>query len=374
ITLHTDRRLSPTMMNRRYLLSLAIAAVALPATASAQAPKLSSRTVAANASVAPYMVMVTPHESDRRVDITVDGKPFTSYIWPTNQKKPILYPITSDKGTVVTRGFPLEPRAGERTDHPHHAGLWFNYGNVNGLDFWNNSDSIKASQASKYGTIVHRGIKATHSGAGEGTLDVIEEWVTSTNVPLLRENTRFIFRARDGVRTIDRITQLTALDSTVNFDDNKEGVIGMRVARQLEQPSMTPEKYTDASGKVTNVAKLDTAGIHGWYTSSEGKEGDAVWGTRGKWAMLTGDVNGAPITLAMLDHPKNVGFPTYWHARGYGLFAANPLGQKAMSNGKEELNFKLAPKASVTFRHQVLILDGKATPADVEKYYARFTH
>jgi hypothetical protein len=83
-------------------------------------------------------------------------------------------------------------------------------------------------------------------------------------------------------------------------------------------------------------------------------------------------VNGVPLTLAILDHPKNVGFPAYWHARGYGLFAANSLGQKAMSNGKEELNFTLAPKASVTFRHELLILDGKATPADVERHFAAF--
>ena len=360
------------MPDRRWILPLVAVALA-SVTASAQAPKSSPRKVVAGKSRAQYLVEVTPHESDRRVDITVGGKPFTSYIWPTNQKKPILYPITSDNGTVVTRGFPLEPRSGERVDHPHHAGLWFNYGDVDGLDFWNNSDSIKASLAPKYGTIAHRAIKATHSGAGEGTLDVVEQWVTSANVPLLKEDTHYIFRARNGVRTIDRVTTLTALDSMVRFNDNKEGVIGMRVARQLEQPSLTPEKYTDASGKVTDVAKLDTAGIHGWYTSSEGKEGDAVWGTRAKWAMLTGDVNGAPVTLAILDHPKNVGFPTYWHARGYGLFAANPLGQKVMSNGKETLNYQLEGGKSVTFRHQVIIMDRKATAAELEDYYQRFT-
>jgi hypothetical protein len=358
------------MTPRQWALPLAALAFTA-ASASAQAAKAPKK-MATSAS-GQYVVQVTPHEADRRVDITVDGKPFTSYIWPTNQKKPVLYPIISDAGTTVTRGFPLQPRPGERTDHPHHAGLWFNYGDVDGLDFWNNSDSIKANVRSKYGTIVHRAIRGTHSGPGEGWLDVTEEWVTSTNVPLLKEDTHFIFRAKNGVRTIDRITSLTALDSTVHFNDNKEGVIGMRVARQLEQPSMTPEKYTDASGKVTNVAKLDTAGIHGWYTSSEGLQGDAVWGTRGRWAMLTGDVNGAPVTLAILDHPKNVGFPTYWHARGYGLFAANPLGQKAMSNGKETLNFKLDAGKTVTFRHQVIIMDKKATPAELEDYYNGFT-
>ena len=359
------------MMNRRWILPLAFAsaaAFASSAPAVAQAAKSGAKKP-----VDLNYVEIVSHEADRRVDVLVGGMPFTSYIWPTTLKKPVLYPLRSANGTVVTRGYPLEPRPGERVDHPHHAGLWFNYGDVNGLDFWNNSDAIKPDAAPKMGTILHRTVRGSKSGAGEGTLDVTEEWVDHTNRPLLKEDTHFIFRAKNGVRTVDRITTLTALDSTVNFTDNKEGVIGMRVARALEQPSLTPEKFTDASGRVTDVAKLDTAGVHGHYLSSEGKEGDAVWGTRGKWTMLTGDVAGAPVTLAILDHPKNIGYPTYWHARGYGLFAANPLGQKAMSNGKEQLNFKLAPKTSVTFRHQLLILDQKATAADIENYWAGFT-
>src|SRR4051812_30415616 len=88
--------------------------------------------------VALHGVAVTPNESAKRVDIAIDGKPFTSYIWPEHVKKPVLDPIRSAGGTIVTRGWPLAPRAGERVDHPHHVGLWFNYESVNGLDFWNN--------------------------------------------------------------------------------------------------------------------------------------------------------------------------------------------------------------------------------------------
>ena len=114
--------------------------------------------------------------------------------------------------------------------------------------------------------------------------------------------------------------------------------------------------------------------MHGRYLSSDGREGDDVWGTRGKWTMLKGDVNGAPVTVAILDHPKNWGYPTYWHARGYGLFAANPLGQKSLTNGKAEAtNYKLAPKTSVTFRYEVVIIDGTATAEDIAKYSAAFT-
>src|SRR5580700_6334485 len=92
-------------------------------------------------------ILVIANEQERRVDVTIDGKPFTSYIWPTTLKKPVLYPLRTARGTIITRGYPLEQRPGERIDHPHHAGLWFNYENVNGLDFWNNSDAIKAENA-----------------------------------------------------------------------------------------------------------------------------------------------------------------------------------------------------------------------------------
>jgi hypothetical protein len=362
----------PTMLARRYTSSFGLP-LAVASLLGAAACATASGTPSLQSSSDPNYVEVVPRETDRRVDVLVGGKPFTAYVWPTSLKKPVLFPINAANGAAVTRGYPLQPRPGERVDHPHHAGLWFNYGDVNGLDFWNNSTAISPAQASKYGTIAHRSVRSVKSGVGEGVLEVTEEWVTPDNTPLLREDTRYVFRASSGVRTIDRITTLTALDQEVVFKDNKEGVLGLRVARQLEHPSLQPERFTDASGNATPVPKMDTVGVHGRYFSSEGKQGDDVWGTRGKWTMLKGDVNGTPVTVAILDHPKNWGYPTYWHARGYGLFAANPLGQKSLTNGKAEAtDYKLAPKQSVTFRHEVVVLDGLASPEDIGKYYASF--
>jgi hypothetical protein len=310
-------------------------------------------------------VEVKVNEAARRVDVTIDGKPFTSYIWPTTLKKPVLYPLRSAKGTLVTRGFPLDPRKGERVDHPHHVGMWLNHGDVNGLDFWNNSDAIPAQQAPKMGTIVHRRILDTKSGSDKGELAVETAWMTPDNTQLIKETTRFIFRGGADSRTIDRITTLTALDKTVVFKDNKEAMFGMRVARGLEQPADKPEVFTDASGKATAVPVLDNTGVTGKYVSSEGKEGDAVWGTRGKWTMLGGTVDGEPVTIAILDHPSNPGYPTHWHARGYGLFAANPLGNEVFK--EKPFNMTLEPGKSATFRYRVLILGGPATPDRIER-------
>jgi hypothetical protein len=319
-------------------------------------------------------IKVIPNESARRVDISIDGQPFTSYIWPDSLAKPVLYPLRSATGTIVTRGFPLEPRPGERVDHPHHAGLWFNYGNVNGFDFWNNSTAIKPEDAPKMGSIFHRAIVSTVNGSDRGELVVDADWIAGKQQQLvLKEHTRFIFRGDAKFRSIDRITTLQAPSEKVVFSDDKEGLLGMRVARALEMPSDKAEVFTDASGRPTPVAKMDNTGVNGKYLTSEGKTGDAAWGTRGRWCTLTAKVGDDPVTVAILDHPKNPGFPTYWHARGYGLFAANPLAPKIFTDNKAPaMNFTLEPNQSATFRYRVLILPKTATAADAEANYKSF--
>lgn len=316
-------------------------------------------------------VEVKVNEPARRVDVTIDGKPFTLYIWPDTVKKPVLYPIRDAHGTLVTRGWPLDPRPGERVDHPHHVGLWLNYENVNGIDFWNNSDAIKPENAPKMGTILHRRI-ASATGGQRGELVTESDWVLHDGSTLLHERTTFVFSGDATSRTIDRTTTLTALDQRVRFDDAKDGMLGLRVARQLELPSTKPEVFTDISGRKTDVPTMDNTGITGNYVTSEGKQGNDAWGTRGRWCMLTGRIGSDTITIAMLDHPSNPGYPTYWHARDYGLFAANPLGQNVFSNGKETLGFALDAKQSVTFRYRILIVDGGLTSERAEREQKAF--
>jgi hypothetical protein len=303
--------------------------------------------------------------AERRVDVLVDGKPFTAYIWPERLAKPVLYPIRTAGGTIVTRGFPLEPRPGERVDHPHQVGFWLNFGDVNGVDFWGNSEAVKPEERAKMGSIRHREVVAARGGSGRGELEVRMDWVMPGGAVTLEEQTLFVFRAATGIRSVDRLATLTAKGGKVTFGDTKEGMLGLRVARTLEQPSDTPEVFTDASGRPTPVPVLDNAGVSGVYTSSEGLRGDAVWGTRARWVALSGRVGDEDVVLLMLDHPRNPGHPTYWHARGYGLFAANPFGAKAFSNGREqERPYSLEAGQAAVFRHRLLILSG---PFSAEK-------
>ena len=299
-------------------------------------------------------VRVVARKGERRVDVTIDGQPFTSYIWPTSLKKPVLYPLITDKGITVTRGYPLDPRAGERVDHPHHAGLWFNYGDVNGFDFWNNSDAIKPENRPRMGSIEQKKIVSVKSGSDRGELVTESVWVTGENKPILDQTTRYVFSRRAHERIIDEVVTLKALDRAV-FHDDKEGVLGLRVANWLESPEEKGGEFRDASGRVTKVQGA-SPGASGVYLTSEGIKGGAAWGTRGRWCSLTGHTDGRTVTIAILDHPENPGYPTYWHARGYGLFAANPLGRSIFDPKQPAFNFTLEKGQTATFRYRVILV------------------
>jgi hypothetical protein len=309
-------------------------------------------------------------EQNKKVDVRINGNLFTSYVYDGQTPKPILYPIRTKSDQIVTRGFPFEPRPNERVDHPHHAGLWLNYGDVNGLDFWNNSYAIPAKEKHKYGTIFHQEILDLNED--KGMLSVKAVWRSPDKVNLLEETTQFIFSEEGDTRFIDRTTTLKALQDVL-FKDNKEGMIGVRVTRELEIPSDKPATYTDAEGNVTEVKALNNEGVNGNYFGSEGLTGDDVWGTRNKWVKLEGNIEAETVSVTIIDHKKNIGYPTYWHARGYGLFAANPLGQAIFSEGKEALNFKLDQGESVTFKFRILVHNGsKLSKEAIDESFADF--
>ena len=309
-------------------------------------------------------VQVVADEAHQRVDITIDGTPFTSYIWPSTLKKPVLFPLITSDGIDVVRGFPLAPRPGERVDHPHHAGIWFNYGNVNGFDFWNNSDAIKPADREKMGTIHQQKIVSTKSGRDSGELVVDSIWTTGKGQDILEQKTRYIFSRQKDERIIDQVTTLHALDRVV-FNDDKEGLLGIRVARWLESPDEKGGTFTDANGRPTEVPASGASGATGVYLTSEGKQGDQAWGTRGRWCALTGNTEGHTVTIAIFDHPGNPNYPTYWHARGYGLFAANPLGQHIFDPKAPPFNYTVEKSQNLTFTYRILLLPRAPQPGEM---------
>jgi hypothetical protein len=306
----------------------------------------------------PIEIKFDPRHPHSAYNITAGGAPFASFIFPDTLEKPALYPIYAPDGQVITRGFPLQPRSGESTDHPHHIGLWFNYENVNGLDFWNNSYAIPTEKKGHYGWIRTDTVSTLSNKPDEASLTYTARWTDQQNTTLLIEHTTFEFSATAHERIIDHITTLTA-QTDVHFPDAKDGLLGLRVTKELQIPTSTPGEFYDINANKTKVAAGNTPDINGNYLTSAGKTGDSAWGTRGDWCMMYGKKGGDTISIVIIDHPSNPGYPTYWHARGYGLFAANPLGQKIFSKGVDSLNFQLNRGESATFRYRIVVASGR---------------
>lgn len=321
------------------------------------------------------MVDVKVDQANKKVEISIDGKLFTSYIYPNTIMKPTLWPLMSPAGNMLTRSFPLAEKAGDRADHPHHVGVWLNYGDVNGLDFWNNSEAIPEANRNSYGTIYHQSVEKAESGEGKGVLETTAEWKSPDNEVLIDESTRFEFIALSPeVRIIDRTTTLKAVADEVHFNDNKEGMYAIRVARELELPSEQPTELVDSHGVVTRVESMDNSNITGNYHSADGVEGEKVWGTRSRWMELSGTINGENVALVIIDNPSNVGYPTYWHARGYGLFSANPLGQKIFSNGEKELNYTLKKGESTVFKYRLVVASKDLSDEEINQLADEFAN
>jgi hypothetical protein len=316
---------------------------------------------------------IVEKKDHREVDILFNGDLLTAYCYYDSSRKPVLFPVNTVDGITVTRSYPFKTVPGERTDHPHHTGIWFNYESVNGLDFWNNSTAIPLERRDRYGTIRHQEIISKKASGNEASLTTSAVWVSPSDKVLLNEQTTYQFKVRGNDFIIDYTTNLTATDTTVIFKDVKDGLLAIRVARELEMPSKDATSFVDDKGNVTTVKKMDNQGVTGMYYSSEGLKGDDVWGTKATWVMLSGKKQNKDITIAIIDHPSNIGYPAYWHARGYGLFAVNPLGRKVFSNGKEELNFTLQPGQSASFKYRLLIHSGKTlTGTEMNKLASEF--
>ena len=312
-------------------------------------------------------------DDKNKVDVIIGGKLFTSYQYPGNIEKPFLFPVIAPNGSVITRGFPIEPRKGERVDHPHHIGIWFNHGNVNGLDFWNNSSAIAADKKDEYGHIAVQKIIRAESGK-KGILEITANWDDNKGNTLLKENTTYTFTGSGDTRIIDHITTLTAVNGPVTINDSKEGMFAIRLDRAFEMPSNEPLIFTDEKGNPTSVGVVDNDGVTGMYISSKGVKGDAVWGTRNDWVLLTGTKDNVPITIGIFDNPENQGYPAYAHARGYGLFSVNNFGQNSYDPKKEKVKFVLQKGESVKLCHRFMVQSGKeVTPEDANKIFQEFS-
>ncbi len=298
---------------------------------------------------------VTVTQQQDRISVRIDQGSETFFYYGQEVTKPYVYPLRLASGTVVSRMWPMEPPPGERHDHMHHRGLWFAHSNVNGIDFWNSDPSYHNDHM---GHIVVTKINRLTSGERSGSIDADLDWLTPANEVLLQEHRTMTFYSGNP-RIIDCDFILTARTS-IRFGDDKDGVFGIRLAAALEEPAK------DAPPEPART---------GVMTSSAGCQQEAgCWGKRADWIDVSGRIGQEDLGVAILDHPENPRHPTYWHARGYGLVAANVFGVRAFTNDKEnDGSLTLARGGKLRFRYRVVIHSGSAQAVDLERLYQRYT-
>jgi hypothetical protein len=301
---------------------------------------------------APAQVKVT--QAPNRISVEIGGRPYTTLFFGPNTTKPYLHPLRAASGTIVTRLYPMEHGEGETLDHPHHRGLWFAHGDVNGLDFWGN----EPGQSSHPGRIVLKKVLGVESGPKSGQVRVLFDWVDGAGKPLLEEARTMVFYSDPTLRTIDFDIRLKAIER-VTFGDTKEGTFAIRLAPWLEEPAKDQPTVPRRTGKMINA---------------EGAVGEPnIWGKRSDWVDHYGETGGETIGVAIFDHPSNPRHPAYWHSRAYGLFAVNIFGlHDFQPNQKKDGSLTLAPGGVLRFRYRVIVHPGDPVAARIAERYAEY--
>jgi hypothetical protein len=313
---------------------------------------MNGRLLAVVLAVAPLGAQVKLTQTPDRISVDINGKAFTEFFIGPEAPKPYLHPLRTASGVIVTRHFPMEKVAGETTDHPHHRGLWFSHGDVNGIDFWMNEPPAGRTNL---GRIVLKKVVEVKSGEKSGSLAALFDWVGPDKKTLLTESRTMVFYADSKLRTMDFDITLTALEKA-KFGDTKEGSFAIRVASGLE-----------VAARNVPAAPLRT----GKMLDSEGRESEAnVWGKRAGWVDVYGEVEGQKVGIAVMDHPANPHYPTFWHCRAYGLCAANIFGARDFMNDKtQDMSITLAPGEKLRLRYRVVIHPDDPKTAGVADLY-----
>lgn len=283
------------------------------------------------------------------LSIRVNGRPLGNYHYQKDSR-PYLYPLFGPNGIRMTRDWPMKDAGKEDKDHPHHRSFWFTHGDVNGHDFWSESD--------KAGRTVHDRFLEVASGPKTGVIRSANRWVAKDGTVVATDERTLRFHAGIPDATVfDYEITVIASHGELRFGDTKEGTMAIRLAETMR---LKPNKFNE--GQPT-----------GHIVNSEGVRDGATWGKRARWVDYHGPVEGQIVGVAMFDHPTNPRHPTWWHVRDYGLFAANPFGIHDFERqpaGTGDLIVKKNDR--VTFRYRILLHRGDDKSAGIEEHYQAY--
>ncbi len=271
---------------------------------------------------------------DPNIEIHLDGSLLAEYRTDVGAK-PFLFPLIGPTGSSYTRAYPMETVAGEDHDHPHQRSLWFTHGKVNGIDFW--------SEQKGHGTIKETARRSMVSGPMLARLCTSDDWIGPDGRKVCADERALTFYKSRNARVFDFEIALKAAFGPVKFGDTKEGMFGLRVASSMDVDKKHGGRIVNAEGLVDGHA----------------------WGKASPWVDYSGPVDGKTAGIAVLNHPRSFRYPTTWHVRTYGLFAANPFGWHdfGLSNPGD---YTLPEGGKLWFGYRVILHEGDTAAARID--------
>ena len=292
---------------------------------------------------------LTVKKLDGKVRVEIDGQLFTEYVYK-DLPKPILYPVIGPHGIPMTRNYPMKKVPGEAADHPHHRSLWYTHGEVNDTDFW--------AEGKQRGRIVQKKLLEAAAEGNRAVIKTANAWQRADGSEVCSDTRTLTFFTIPGGRAIDFEITITASQGDLTFGDTKEGTMGIRTHPNLRLDPDARRGVTTANGHALN---------------SEGHRDKALWGKRAKWVDYWGAVDGKVVGIGIFDHVTNPRHPTWWHARNYGLIAANPFGVRHFENKpKGTGDLKIPSGESRTWRYRFVFHEGDAEQAKIPELYKQF--
>lgn len=298
------------------------------------------------AAAIPLHAAMEVKEGSGGIDVLEDGKPLTRYHF---SRVPYLYPLPSDSGANLARHWPIEDDVPEEDrDHPHHRSLWLSHGSVNGFDFW-------AWTGRGDPQIKHVATLDPVAGGKEAGFTAKLDWIAGGKVHLHEVRRHTFRRIDDRTWSIEVISELSPAEDEALFGDTKEGTFALRVDRSLRFKGPRAE---------------------GHILDSEGRSDDECWGKRSDWVAFHGpDEKDEPAVIAIFDHPDSFRHPTWWHARDYGLLAANPFGIHDFEAKEDSTlgNHTLKKGSTLKLRYLVVIHHGTMETARLKDRWIEYS-
>jgi hypothetical protein len=273
------------------------------------------------------------------LSVLLDQESWTEYRVDVGSK-PIFFPLIGPTGDRYTRAYPMEQVPGEDHDHPHQRSCWFTHGSVNGVDFW--------SEGAKAGRIKETRRAIVSQGPVLARIATSDDWLAPDGAWICSDERTVTFYRTQEARVIDFEFTIHA-SGPLTFGDTKEGMFGIRVASSMDVARK-------GGGRITNA---------------EGLTDDKAWGKPSSWVDYVGPVKEKTVGIAVLNHPGSFRYPTTWHVRTYGLFAANPFGWHDFGR-PERGDYTVSAGAKIVFKYRVILHQGDTNAANLAQAFSAY--